>query len=154
MFKKRTRPASVRKALDGEEDETPLTSEAESGTATPTAEGYVSPQPRFSASTLLHILHIAHDADTSQSVEDMILLRKLRRAEKQQGIDLERLNRGEERKKAKEPEIEYDKFGLHPSTSTPTPAEADEDVAQRMARKVMSNNFTQQTNALDTDKHM
>lgn len=38
MFKKRTRPASVRKALE-EDDETPLTSEVSSGAATPTAEG-------------------------------------------------------------------------------------------------------------------
>lgn len=41
MFKKRTRPASVRKAL--EDDESPLTSELSSGAATPTAEGYVLP---------------------------------------------------------------------------------------------------------------
>jgi hypothetical protein len=80
----------------------------------------------------------------------MILLRKLRRAEKQQGIDLERFNRGEE-KAPKGPEIEYDKFGLHPSTAA---EEEGEDEAARAARKVMSNNFTQQTNALDTDKHM
>lgn len=81
----------------------------------------------------------------------MILLRKLRRAEKQQGIDLERFNRGEEKRKPKEPVIEYEKFGLHPSTSA---VDENEDVNARMARKVMSNNFTQQTNALDTDKHM
>ncbi|KLT43126.1 hypothetical protein CC85DRAFT_68287 [Cutaneotrichosporon oleaginosum] len=78
----------------------------------------------------------------------MILLRKLRRAEKQQGIDLERFNRGEE-KAPKTHEIEYDKFGLHPSVK-----EEEDDEATRAARKVMSNNFTQQTNALDTDKHM
>lgn len=83
----------------------------------------------------------------------MILLRKLRRAEKQQGIDLEKFNRGEEKRKAKEPVIEYEKFGLHPST-TSTAADVDEDANTRIARKVMSNNFTQQTNALDTDKHM
>ncbi|BEI80654.1 hypothetical protein CcaverHIS002_0111830 [Cutaneotrichosporon cavernicola] len=118
MFKKRTRPQSVRKAKT--EDDV-VASEASSGAATPTEEG--------------------------QSVQEMMVLRKLRRAEKQAGIDLERFNRGEE-KAPKAPEIEYDKFGLHPSVPD------GEDETARAARKVMTNNFTQQTNALDTDKHM
>lgn len=140
MFKKRTRPASVRKA-DREGDDTPA-SEASSGAATPTAEGYVTP-------TFFLPPSVRSGADIRQSIEEMILLRKVRRAEKQAGIDLERFNRGEE-KAPKAPEIEYDKFGLHPSRVE----EEGEDEAARAARKVMSNNFTQQTNALDTDQHM
>lgn len=86
-------------------------------------------------------------ADSSASVEEMILLRKLRRSH--QGIDLEKLNRGDEKKKAVNPDdVPLDKFGLQ----KPGAEEGDEKDA--LARKVRSNNFTQQTNALDVDKHM
>ena len=77
-----------------------------------------------------------------------MLLRKLRR--NQQGIELEKLNRGDEKKKKINPDdVPLDKFGLQ---HTGTTEEGDEKDA--LARKVRSNNFTQQTNALDVDKHM
>lgn len=78
-----------------------------------------------------------------------MLLRKLRRS--QQGIELEKLNRGDEKKKKRiDPDdVPLDKFGLQKTTAA---EEGDEKDA--LARKVRSNNFTQQTNALDVDKHM
>lgn len=81
-------------------------------------------------------------------MEEMILLRKLRRS--QQGIELEKLNRGDEKKKKIDADdVPLDKFGLQKTTAA---EEGDEKDA--LARKVRSNNFTQQTNALDVDKHM
>lgn len=79
----------------------------------------------------------------------MILLRKLRRS--QQGIELEKLNRGDEKKKKIDPDdVPLDKFGLQKTGGV-----AEEgDEKDSLARKVRSNNFTQQTNALDVDKHM
>lgn len=78
----------------------------------------------------------------------MILLRKLRRSH--QGIDLEKLNRGDEKKKAVDPDdVPLDNFGLQKHA-----AEDGGDEKDALARKVRSNNFTQQTNALDVDKHM
>ncbi|KZT24564.1 hypothetical protein NEOLEDRAFT_427187 [Neolentinus lepideus HHB14362 ss-1] len=91
-------------------------------------------------------------------LEDLIELRKLRRA--REGIDVTKLNKGEaKRKKKRALEEEEDRGGLRAGASTtskdPT-AEEDEDEDQTLkARKaVRSNNFTQQTNALDADKHM
>ncbi|TXT13208.1 hypothetical protein VHUM_01609 [Vanrija humicola] len=82
-------------------------------------------------------------------------MRKFRRA--QQGIELEKLNRGEGKKKKKGPvEIELDKFGLQPSAAGLRKEKEAEPTteSERAAHKVRSNNFTQQTNALDVDKHM
>lgn len=81
-------------------------------------------------------------------MEEMILLRKLRRS--QQGIELEKLNRGDAKKKTVDPaDVPLDKFGLQK-----TDADGGGDEKDALARKVRSNNFTQQTNALDVDKHM
>ena len=48
-----------------------------------------------------------------QNIEELILLRKLRKAK--QGIDIEKLNRGEEKRKSKkkEPEFDMSQYGLH-----------------------------------------
>jgi len=82
----------------------------------------------------------------------MMLIRKLRRA--QQGIDLEKLNRGEEKKKPKPTPTDLDAFGLQKSASAAAAAAVDADETEQLARKVRMNNFTQQTNALDVNKHM
>lgn len=91
----------------------------------------------------------------SASIEQMLQMRKFRRA--QQGIELEKLNRGEGKKKKKGPiEIELDQFGLQPSAAGLRKEKEAEPTteSERAAHKVRSNNFTQQTNALDVDKHM
>lgn len=44
----------------------------------------------------------------SQSIDDLILLRKLRKSSIQQGINLEKLNRGESKKER----VEEQRFGL------------------------------------------
>jgi hypothetical protein len=90
----------------------------------------------------------------------MILLRKLRRG--QQGIDLEKFNRGEARKRPKDTVADMDAYGLqsagglsHSASSSSKPrADAGDDEGEQLARKVRQNNFTQQTNALDVNKHM
>lgn len=89
------------------------------------------------------------DTSASTPVEDLLTLRKFRKSQQGQGIDLDRLNRGEKSKRKTSPDVEYDKFGL---ANSATPEVEDESA--RAARKVRSNNFTGQTNALDTDKHM
>lgn len=94
--------------------------------------------------------HTVADTSASTPVEDLLALRKLRKLQQGQGIDLERFNRGEEAKRKTEPDIEFDKFGLKTKSATPEL----EDENARAARKVRSNNFTGQTNALDVDKHM
>ena len=99
--------------------------------------------------------------DTSQTVVEMLLLRKLRRA--QPGIELERFNRGEE--KQPRDDLGVDQYGLQSHAGEKdewvrivlewTSAESSFATEQeRMKRMVRSNNFTQQTNALDVDKHM
>lgn len=97
------------------------------------------------------------------------MLRKLRRSK--QGIDLERLNRGEDKKRKKKDGDVPEGFGLQKRakegdkdeyvvlfvererrlTGPIREFEGDQERAKRLVR---SNNFTQQTNALDVDKHM
>jgi len=79
-------------------------------------------------------------------IEDLIELRKFRRA--REGIEVGKLNQGVAKKKKKAEDL---------ASTTPSGlinvVEQEEDEAK--ARKaVRSNNFTQQTNALDVDKHM
>ncbi|RDX53834.1 hypothetical protein OH76DRAFT_1453601 [Lentinus brumalis] len=73
-------------------------------------------------------------------ISDLIELRKLRKA--REGIDIEKLTKGDVKKKRRRPKEEEDVvYG--------------EEDAETKARKVVrTNNFTQQTNALDVDKHM
>ncbi|KAG2013216.1 hypothetical protein CC2G_010151 [Coprinopsis cinerea AmutBmut pab1-1] len=84
-------------------------------------------------------------------IADLIEWRKLRRA--REGIDVAKLNVGDAKKKKKRPR-EEEQGGLR----KPLAAEGDEDDEEakeaRARRVVRTNNFTQQTNALDVDKHM
>ncbi|KAF8607530.1 hypothetical protein BDV93DRAFT_603339 [Ceratobasidium sp. AG-I] len=96
--------------------------------------------------------------DEKLSVEELMELRKLRR--QKQGIDSTKLNAGVIKKKKKleeEEEPEVDKYGLR-LANKPAVKEEDEvdpDDSEAVARKLIrSNNFTQQTNKLDVDKHM
>ncbi|OCF55769.1 hypothetical protein L486_06520 [Kwoniella mangroviensis CBS 10435] len=141
MFKKRSRPTSVRDKLvaANNQDET---------VDTPTSE---TPEP-------------LEDDDTGRTIEDLVLLRKLRKSQAQQGIDLEKLNRGEQEKKGgkgkkKEKDLDAsEKYGLQAGPARGKGGEEKddelEDDNERAKRLVRTNNFTQQTNALDVDKHM
>ncbi|KAK7062104.1 hepatocellular carcinoma-associated antigen 59-domain-containing protein [Favolaschia claudopus] len=85
-------------------------------------------------------------------LNDLIELRKLRKA--RQGIDAAKLSKGDERRKKRSREEEEEAKGGLKKGATP---DADEEDAERDAkarRVVRNNNFTQQTNALDVDKHM
>ncbi|KAG8884047.1 hypothetical protein FRB97_005269 [Tulasnella sp. 331] len=91
------------------------------------------------------------------SIEDLIALRKLRKL--RQGIDAAKLTQGEVKKKRRRVEEEEPQHGLQkPATGqTADPAEDDDDPTddEAKARKIVrSNNFTQQTDKLDVDKHM
>jgi hypothetical protein len=112
-------------------------------------------------------------------------LRKYSKQQAQSGIDVLKLNKGEEKKQKKkkkvdtaQPEEEAEDFGLkqsgkkavaddeeeaqvirivtgldneaHPPHAHSDPA----DEESKLRKLVRSNNFTQQTNALDVDKHM
>ncbi|KAF7352437.1 hypothetical protein MVEN_01208300 [Mycena venus] len=87
-------------------------------------------------------------------LNDLIELRKLRKA--RQGIDAAKLNKGDARKKKKRPreEEEAEQGGLRKAAAIPEDEEDDEERDARARRVVRNNNFTQQTNALDVDKHM
>ncbi|KAJ7223911.1 hepatocellular carcinoma-associated antigen 59-domain-containing protein [Mycena rebaudengoi] len=87
-------------------------------------------------------------------LNDLIELRKLRKG--RQGIDAGKLNKGDARKKKKRPrEEEVEAGGLRKVVAAvPEDEEDDEERDARARRVVRTNNFTQQTNALDVDKHM
>jgi len=93
---------------------------------------------------------------TRRTYQDLIELRKLRRA--RQGIDVSKLNKGEPKKKKK---AQTDGSSVTPEglitgpSKEPTVEEDEERVEEAKARRVVrASNFTQQTNALDVDKHM
>ncbi|WVW82952.1 hypothetical protein I302_104967 [Kwoniella bestiolae CBS 10118] len=140
MFKKRSRPTSVRDKPRVEDEGGK--EEVEDGT---NLEG-------------------DEEDSTGRTIEDLVLLRKLRKSQAQQGIDLEKLNRGEQEKrigkgKKKDKEKDFDaseKYGLQAGPSRGGEEKDDEleDENERAKRLVRTNNFTQQTNALDVDKHM
>nr|ODN87961.1 hypothetical protein L203_03165 [Cryptococcus depauperatus CBS 7841] len=135
MFKKRPRPASVRDKTKMEERARVCEDKVASGSESP--------------------LETTND-DTERTVNELILLRKLRKTQAQQGIDLEKLNRGEDKKgKLKKKDNAKEKYGPQPGRG-PNNEKDDElaDDAERVKRLVRVNNFTQQTNALDVDKHM
>ncbi|KAJ7682371.1 hepatocellular carcinoma-associated antigen 59-domain-containing protein, partial [Mycena polygramma] len=87
-------------------------------------------------------------------LNDLIELRKLRKA--RQGIDAAKLNKGDAKKKKKRPreDEEAEQGGLRKAAPIPEDEEDDEERDARARRAVRTNNFTQQTNALDVDKHM
>ncbi|KAJ6515467.1 hepatocellular carcinoma-associated antigen 59-domain-containing protein, partial [Mycena sanguinolenta] len=85
-------------------------------------------------------------------LNDLIELRKLRKA--RQGIDAAKLNKGDNRKKKKRPREEEEEQGGLRKVAVPEEEEDDAERDARARRVVRNNNFTQQTNALDVDKHM
>jgi hypothetical protein len=181
MFKKRTRPAGVR---DRAASSTPLDSGAASSSSTPgpdsqsqplagpssaaTEAGADSSRPRAGTSGGGAAEDGAADADNStdpdtSNIDELILLRKLRKAK--QGIDLQRLNRGEDKHKHRGgggSGSDSGSGGLQTQQKSKTASKEDRgdptddfaDEAERLKNLVRSNNFTQQTNALDVDRHM
>ncbi|KAH9983549.1 hepatocellular carcinoma-associated antigen 59-domain-containing protein [Russula compacta] len=92
-------------------------------------------------------------------VSELLELRKLRRS--RQGIDASKLTKGDGKKKRRrKPDDGEDmpQGGLQPGAGAQISEGSDsedlEDKAAKMRRAVRANNFTQQTNALDVDKHM
>ncbi|CAL1700412.1 unnamed protein product [Somion occarium] len=85
---------------------------------------------------------------------DLIELRKLRRA--RQGIDIVKLSKGDAKKKKKKPkEPEGERGGLKKGAEVHEAEDEEEEDKDAKARRVVrTNNFTQQTNILDVDKHM
>ncbi|KAG0144039.1 hypothetical protein CROQUDRAFT_672589 [Cronartium quercuum f. sp. fusiforme G11] len=104
-------------------------------------------------------------ASTIPTIDDIIALRKLKKA--RGGIDLERLNAGEPKKKRKkrgtktaadpvdDPSVEDNELQSEEIQKDDRLDEDEpEDEDARTRKIIKSNNFTQQTNTLDVDKHM
>lgn len=182
MFKKRTRPAGVR---DRAASSTPLDSGGPSSSSTPGPDSQTQPLAGPSSAAAKPDTEagadssrppagpsgrgaregdVEADADDStdpdtSNIDELILLRKLRKAK--QGIDLQRLNRGEDKHKHRGGSgsgsgglqtQQKSKTASKEDRGDPTDEFADE--AERLKNLVRSNNFTQQTNALDVDRHM
>ncbi|KAA1072985.1 hypothetical protein PGT21_034263 [Puccinia graminis f. sp. tritici] len=112
------------------------------------------------------------DEEARRTVEEMIALRRLKQA--RVGIELQRLNAGEpkKKKKKKNPNAAGDgadgseQGGGKPVGANTDPLDDDpvkddrladdepEDEDARTRKIIKSNHFTQQTNTLDVDKHM
>ncbi|CAE6417641.1 unnamed protein product [Rhizoctonia solani] len=99
--------------------------------------------------------------EEKMTIEELLELRKLRR--QRQGIDSTKLNAGSTKKKKRRDEDEEaedeneGKYGLRKGGQRQDgdDDEASADGAEDVAKKIIkSNNFTQQTNKLDVDKHM
>ncbi|KAG9317810.1 hepatocellular carcinoma-associated antigen 59-domain-containing protein [Chiua virens] len=96
------------------------------------------------------------DEDKSLPLSELLELRRLRKA--RQGIDVHKLSSGDVRKKRRRntEESPEEKGGLRAGAGAIDKTEdgEQEDTAAKARRAVRTNNFTQQTNVLDVDKHM
>ncbi|EIM87882.1 uncharacterized protein STEHIDRAFT_94716 [Stereum hirsutum FP-91666 SS1] len=144
MIKKRTRP-NVR-VREVSPDPPPTTTQSTSEPNT-----FFEPGAEDSLTT--------QEEEDKLSVAELVELRKLRKA--RQGIDVTRLNKPEVKKKKKkkveEGEGEEEQYGLKMGTGKGREEDEDDEMEDKDAkarRAVRTNNFTQQTNALDVDKHM
>lgn len=93
--------------------------------------------------------------DEDLLLEDLLEVRQWRKA--RQGIDVAKLNKGDAKKK-KRPLEEEEQGGLREGKGVSKDMNDDdedgEDKNAKARRVVRANNFTQQTNALDVDKHL
>ncbi|KAG8968541.1 hypothetical protein FRC03_006941 [Tulasnella sp. 419] len=96
----------------------------------------------------------AAEGDTQLAIEDLIALRKFRKS--RQGIDAAKLNQGDVKKRRKRGDAEIEEESTPHGLQKPKDADDDEpeDEEAKARKLVRSNNFTQQTNKLDVDKHM
>ncbi|KAJ3800392.1 hepatocellular carcinoma-associated antigen 59-domain-containing protein [Lentinula aff. detonsa] len=92
------------------------------------------------------------DEEEQLPIADLLELRKLKKS--RQGIDSVKLAKGAAKKKRKRTREEEEEIqgGLRKGAAVDEDEEEDKDAKAR--RVVRTNNFTQQTNALDVDKHM
>ncbi|CAG8507706.1 13082_t:CDS:10 [Ambispora leptoticha] len=94
------------------------------------------------------------DSEVSETIEDLIELRKYRR--RPQGIDVEKLSKGDVKLKKKKKDDDPWKLnsgGLVDIEAVKAAKEEEEEETGEQ-RKIMLDSFTKQTNALDIDKHM
>ncbi|CAA7260132.1 unnamed protein product [Cyclocybe aegerita] len=91
------------------------------------------------------------EGEAKLPLADLLELRKLKRS--REGIDVNKLNKGDNKKK-KRPREEKDQGGLRKGVAAHDEDDEEEDKDAKTRRVIRSNNFTQQTNALDVDKHM
>ncbi|KZT62807.1 hypothetical protein CALCODRAFT_425313 [Calocera cornea HHB12733] len=84
-------------------------------------------------------------------LEDIIELRKYRQGARHQGIDSGKLGKGEKRKRREEDTAVEEEGGLKRREFE---SEGDAGEVDSIAKKLRANNFTQQTGALDVNKHM
>ncbi|KAK7696312.1 hypothetical protein QCA50_000966 [Cerrena zonata] len=92
------------------------------------------------------------EGDEKLALSDLIELRKLRRAK--EGIDIAKLSKGDVKKKRKRPKEPEEQGGLKKDAELHEEEDEEEDKDAKARRVVRANNFTQQTNVLDVDKHM
>ncbi|RIB06837.1 hepatocellular carcinoma-associated antigen 59-domain-containing protein [Gigaspora rosea] len=91
----------------------------------------------------------------SEPIEDLIELRKFRR--RHQGIDAEKLMKGEARVKKKKKDEDPWKLttgGIVDLEAVREAEKEEEEEEDSAERKIMLDSFTKQTNALDVDKHI
>ncbi|KIK67672.1 hypothetical protein GYMLUDRAFT_54449 [Collybiopsis luxurians FD-317 M1] len=142
MFKKRTRPQPrTREASPELEPTVDLTEQQEE------EEEDKLPSVQSNVYFLDPIL-----MSPTNRLADLLELRKLKKL--RQGIDSTKLSKGDAKKKRKRTREEEEelKGGLRKGATVDEDEEEDKEAKAR--RVVRTNNFTQQTNALDVDKHM
>ncbi|KAI9000763.1 hepatocellular carcinoma-associated antigen 59-domain-containing protein [Trametes punicea] len=117
------------------------------------------PQPRIRQLSIEREEEEFYPAEISQEqaeekldIADLIELRKLRKS--REGIDVAKLSKGDLKKKRKRPKEEEVVAGLRPGASVDHDDNEGEDTDAKTRKVVRTNNFTQQTNTLDVDKHM
>ncbi|KAI6034903.1 hepatocellular carcinoma-associated antigen 59-domain-containing protein [Pisolithus orientalis] len=92
------------------------------------------------------------EEDKSLPLSELLELRKLRRS--RQGIDVQKLSRGDAKRKKRrdiDEDEHHDIGGLKPGAKLD---DEDGGIDAKARRAVRTNNFTQQTNTVDVDKHM
>ncbi|EGO02104.1 hypothetical protein SERLA73DRAFT_132900 [Serpula lacrymans var. lacrymans S7.3] len=92
------------------------------------------------------------DTEGKLPLAEILELRKLKKARR--GIDASKLHKGDVKKKKKRAPEEEDQGGLKKGAKVTEDEDEEEDKDAKARRVVRANNFTQQTNALDVDKHM
>lgn len=90
--------------------------------------------------------------DISETIEELIELRKYRK--RPQGIDAEKLSKGETKAKKKKKDDKVAAGDLDELDEIGENEKDDDDEEEVQKKKIMLDSFTKQTNALDVDKHM
>ncbi|KAK2466006.1 hypothetical protein APHAL10511_001647 [Amanita phalloides] len=120
------------------------------------------PQPRIREPEILQqpnednvVSENEEEEDEAKLLADLMELRKLRRA--REGIDVTKLQKGDAKKKKKKKKRVREGEEIEGQEGQEVRDDEEDEMEDRLARTrrvIRSNNFTQQTNALDVDKHM